>query len=468
MCPRPRKTVLKTKKANEFRLLRKAALSLALFSYLLSSKWYRIERVPRNIWCTDLHAGPIACQLHMFQSLGFNITAQIDFHNCKFFEESYNSSFCARNLRVFSRDSQRGYSLDPDPRRLKKRFYEEYKNDEQFMSTSFIFCSHPAANCELYLQFGKRIVIYNTQRIEFGRDDKFVWWRRPIFSKDSKERWAEWVNNIRAIAASDKNIVATNNMYDAKYTEYFTGVRSHYIPSWCGGSILDYTNEYSPHRKELVLVPYRSNLFHDRRAVPRESWPNPTKRTFSDPLSHGIFQGLPEHLHLINLKEAFPPKGNFKNMKEFGMFTAALFIPYVPSTMFFFEMYRSNIPMLVPSETLLQLWVHRHRILWETSYGDPDVLDFDLSKKETGFLNLPNPNRFDAASRHAWFQFYDVYRRDSFPHLIYFDSWEHAAALVRSMDFKKVSKRMAKHNFHEYHRIQKLWSALFQQSIKVS
>ena len=50
-----------------------------------------------------------------------------------------------------------------------------------------------------------------------------------------------------------------------------------------------------------------------------------------------------------------------------------------------------------------------------------------------------------------WLQYYDVYQTETFPHLIYFDSWEHANLLFhQNIPFDDTVQRMAAHNRAEY------------------
>ena len=418
-----------------------------------------------KLWSTDLHAGPVGCQLSMFESLNVDVTAQIDFSNCKFFVNRRGKDLCADKHSGLRFDRNRGYSLDPNPNVTRLRLFGYYRGDDEFRQADIVMCSHPVANCELYLPFNKSLIIYNTQRVEFGRNDEFIWWRQPHLKEDRHLRWRQWVTNLRALSKSERNVIAANNLYDVKHMEYLTGIKPQYIPSWCGHMPHEMEKDtYEPLRDELVLTPYRTNLEYAKDSIPHQGWPSKRSKAHYDPLEHAIFDGLraisgnSSRLNLINMRTAFPPKGKFKTMQDFRDFRAVLFIPYVPSVMFFFEIYRTNVPILAPSRKLLGQWVAEHRILWETSYGNPDVL-------ANGSLHalLPNPNKFDASSRKEWMKFYDVYAIDVFPHILYFDSWEHAVQIVEHTDFAAVSKSMRIHNIQEYTRIRGMWDVIISR-----
>jgi len=85
-------------------------------------------------------------------------------------------------------DEWRGFSLDPCPNLLRRRFFDAYKNDEEFRRVDLFVCSHPVANCELFMPFNRSILVYATTRLEFGRNDQFVDWRKPYARERSETR----------------------------------------------------------------------------------------------------------------------------------------------------------------------------------------------------------------------------------------------------------------------------------------
>jgi len=315
-----------------------------------------------------------------------------------------------------------------------------------------------SANCELYLAFNKSMIIYNTQRIEFGRDDEYVWWRQPFLGNRSARR-THWVSNLRHLSRNSLHLIAANNRYDVNHMRYHTGVRAKYIPSWCGGEIEEVTNgTYDPQRSELVLTPYRLNLEFSPQSIPQNGWP--LVRDI-DPNDHPMLDEMhalrSEKFDVISMSCAFPG-GKFDSFSSFRTFKAAVVIPYQASTMFFFQLYRSSTPILAPSPKLLMAWVEKYRVLWEVSYGNPP-----RSPDAREFASFPNPNSFDAKSRQAWVEFYDIYQTDTFPHILYFDSWSHALSIAETTDFAKVSDSMRRHNMREFHRIQEIWLSEFAE-----
>ena len=76
-------------------------------------------------------------------------------------------------------------------------------------------CSHPAANCELFLPFNRSLIVYATTRLEYGRFDELLEVRRPLISEVSAGRWREWLYNLAILAKRPNTVVAANSVYDA-------------------------------------------------------------------------------------------------------------------------------------------------------------------------------------------------------------------------------------------------------------
>lgn len=419
-------------------------------------------RVLGRVWSTDFHAGPIGCQIKMFDRIRVKVAAEVDFYNCAFFRNSDGRDLCPKSNGGLRNDNWRGVSLYPDPEAQKRKLSIYYGQYAPFKAADVVSCSHPVANCEIYKDMNKSILIYATTRLEFGRNDKFVSWRKQ-YADSSEERWKKWLSNLIFIARSPYNTIAANNMYDVKYIEYFTGIKPLYMPSWCGGTPEEIRAiTYAPRRGEWVLVPYRQNLEYGKSAIPTQGWPEPLNKTHANVLNHEVFAGLKSKsrvsvsdFSLINITEAFHPHGRFTSVEEFRRFKGVVLIPYQSSTMFFFELYRACVPIMVPSKKLLASWTESNRLLWEVSYGNPSTLS-----KLWG-LRLPNPNNFDVHSRKKWLKYYDVYNSKVFPYILYFDSWDKAVELASQYDMQQVSKNMCRHNIREFERISRKWKKVF-------
>lgn len=424
----------------------------------------KVRGLRYNVLSTDFHASPIACNLPVLYDLGLNIDARIDFGNCIFFKDKFGKDLCANKnpLKGFSFDSWRGFGLDPCPNLLRERFFEEYKATPEFSGIDFFLCSHPVANCELYLPFNRSVILYATTRLEFGRLDSNIDWRKPYISNHSISRWEEWLNALQKIAARPRNIVAANNMYDVAYIEYFAGVEAIYVPSWCGPNISHFQDfSYAPTQVEVLIVPYRTNLDKHPDKIPTIGWPEEIHS--GNVMEHPILKDLIKANFLSgssivfkSMESAF--NGHYTHISQLRDYPALVFLPYQASTMSFFEFYRLSIPILVPSKALLLKWVHHYGILWERSYGNPPrPTNLPLTK-------IPDPNSNDLEAMGHWMQFYDIYQEETFPHLLYFESWEDAHNILMTTDLANVAKNMFLHNTEEYYRIKSIWKRLLEAS----
>ena len=174
-----------------------------------------VDRVPARkpyIWSNDFHVTPIACTAPLLEELGAEVHAEVDFSNCE-----NHPKFCKSRLKVLEFDDWRGFSLDPCPSLIRRTFYDAYKRDPEFWRVDLFVCSHPTANCELFMPFNRSILVYATTRLEFGRHDEFIDWRKPLIDETSPDRWTDWVRNLKLIASRPTNLVAANNLFDVHY-----------------------------------------------------------------------------------------------------------------------------------------------------------------------------------------------------------------------------------------------------------
>lgn len=305
-----------------------------------------------------------------------------------------------------------------------------------------VICSHPAANCELYLDFGKPLVIYATTRLEFGRLDRFVEWRKPFITDSSLGRWQAWVATVKRLASQPWNAVLANNWYDAHYIKYHTGVMPLVLPSWCG----DHAHaEYRPEGVEILIVPYRDNLdFPKFRS--QETWQHPVLAGMLREMGVAFGTEAAWPFTFARLRDRHPRY----TFDQVAKHPAVLYIPYQASVMSFFELYRTSVPIFAPSHALLCEWQRDHGLAWERVYGDPPRQDFSWD-----FRFNPNSERTDDAC--AWLAFSDQYHT---PHVILFNSWQHFVGLLRTTDLLAVSRRMTHHSKGLYANLSFTWHHL--------
>ena len=178
------------------------------------------DRLPGKLylWATDFHSAPVACNLPIYKMAGAVVHSEVDYGNCVY------AGSCRNRLEVLGVEGNLGFALKSarysDPAELKRAFYQRFKDDDEFNRVDAFMCSHPAANCELYLQFGKPVIIFATTRLEFGRHDRFIDWRQPDWDEgEGKRRWREWVQTLMKIGTDPRSTISANNLYDLKYIE---------------------------------------------------------------------------------------------------------------------------------------------------------------------------------------------------------------------------------------------------------
>jgi len=65
---------------------------------------------------------------------------------------------------------------------------------------------------------------------------------------------------LRRVNSHRTSVLAANNLYDAKYIEYFTGLKPLVLPNYCAylGSAT-----YAPTRKQFLVTPVHSSELYD-------------------------------------------------------------------------------------------------------------------------------------------------------------------------------------------------------------
>jgi len=407
------------------------------------------------VWSSDFHHGPIVCQMPIFKAANALVHAEIDFGNC------IHSGFCKERLKVLSFDDWRGFSLRSNgmtPKELKKAFYQAYQNDPEIKRVDAFICSHPAANCQLYMQFGKPIIIHFTTRMEFGRDDGGIDWRLPTWTKNiGKIEWRDWVNDLITLSKSPKNLIIANNMYDVSYVKFFTGIDIQYVPSWCGDKnyIFDAVHNklspyqaairYAPYIDEFLVGPYRINLDMSRFKRNLNAKEHIIMKEFFASNSSSA-----NNIKISFMSDTFSTGFLYKDLVKYK---GLVIIPYQVSTIFLMEAYRMNIPMFCPSLALLCRWHNQsYDFMFERIYGWPKRLD-------EGDLNVPDPNSDNAESFAHWIKFSDFY---VLPHIVQFDSFDDLFSKLGSSDLYSISDSMSRFNSNEKNRLIKFWSKHFE------
>jgi hypothetical protein len=82
----------------------------------------------------------------------------------------------------------------------RRHFFDALRHEPDFRATDAIICQFPASACELYMPFGKPLIVHPTHRFDLGR-----------LSAPAIRRWA---HNLRAIAANPNCLVIASNEYE--------------------------------------------------------------------------------------------------------------------------------------------------------------------------------------------------------------------------------------------------------------
>lgn len=310
---------------------------------------------------------------------------------------------------------------------LIPKFYDAYRDDPEMRTVDAFLCCDPPSACEIFEQFNRSAIIVATTRYNIGR------------SKET--RWEAWNSRITALAAQPWNVVAANNLYDAEYLRYFTGVEAQLLPSTC-----DYASRsavYNPTRPGFLLwMRPRDEAFERyfltewHETAPRSSLLTPVRRLYQS----YEFSDLAAHRGIVHL-------------------------PYQASAMAALEQYRLNIPLFFPARELLVRWHLERFILHERSESPPPNPRFvkrPLSgsnvKPHPSQAHRPDPNNdLDEAAVRYWVQYADYY---TLPHIIYFNSTAHLSALLRSIsndELRKTSRRMRQHNISSRRQVLQRW-----------
>ena len=417
------------------------------------------------LWSVDFHSGPSHCNQHVFKAAGGVIHCETDYSLCT------RHGMCPRRLRMLKLDNNLGFALKSatvsDPDSFVDRFHTLYQGHPEFQRVDAFICSHPVANCELFLPFKKPIIIYATTRLEFGRHDKFIDWRLSDWNqKEGLRRWNSWLGTMRSLAADPVNVIAANSLYDAKYIEYFTGIKAQLIPSWCGdqsdtmqrilnvkgGCQGDRLSDYAPYQKTILVGPYRTNLERTRFA-----------RQYETEMHHPLLQ----QLWRLGRKGG-DGSGCFDLMSQRynnGYYTsdltshrAIVFIPYQVSTIFTFEVYRLNIPLFFPDLKLLTTWWEKYDIMWERSYGDPEQPR--SGKLAENLPSWPSPNANTAVSFAFWAKWCDWYQ---LPHIQLFSSLEDLMTQLDTANFTSISAAMRQQNAKDRASQIGIWKGIFDK-----
>lgn len=182
----------------------------------------------------------------------------------------------------------------------------------------------------------------------------------------------------------------------------------------------------------------------EKSPIQRKGQPETTSRLRQYPISKAVTLSRP-NLTFAPIRDLYP---HFE-YADLANHPAIVVLPYQVSFMSFFEFYRMEIPLFVPSVALLTEWQIKYNILheksWNSVFGRKHLRHSAIPKSlhsKSAMKHDPN-NDADRSALLEWLPLSDFY---TFPHVTTFDSWENLFDLVSSIDLRNISYHMHLYN----------------------
>jgi len=238
-------------------------------------------------------------------------------------------------------------------------------------------------------------------------------------------------------------VVAGNNLYDAEYIRYFTGINATVLPSLC-----DYTKAsyHGQTRKPFLITSISGKNF---------------SRQFTTTLTASL-KRLNSPVTFGHLREVY--KRHYKYI-EIARHPGIIYVPYQVSVMSLFEQYRMNIPLFFPSLDLLTEWHYKYHIVAERTWDGVGNNRKNASKIR-GVLgpDVPDPNNeFDRDAIRYWLKFADFYQ---WPHITYYNSTEDLAVKLTTTNLVEVSEKMKIYNENFKKKLHEQWRQILERIAK--
>ena len=186
------------------------------------------------VWSADHHIGPISDLRSIFEPLGVKFLEHTLYHAC----DVMCTCDQLRNTRVLDKDNI--FRVDD---RLVRRFWSAYADDADLQRADALLVSYSFQLLEIFQHYNESIIAIAPLRYDY-----------PLQSQPA--HWLALNEILHAVHMNPHNVLGANNLYDAEYIRYFTGLRVDYVPSFCG-----YTGEfYNPLRRSFLYSDRRLNL----------------------------------------------------------------------------------------------------------------------------------------------------------------------------------------------------------------
>lgn len=398
----------------------------------VSSPGHNRTHVAGTIWSSDFHISPVADIKSLLRT--WDKTSRVFIIDESLSGHCAMTDTCAQNLQVLTREN--GITLGDCPNELKREFWKMYHARGQFEKIDAFLFTYSSGLSELFMAFGKPLIIVASVRYEVGRLESAAWEKLNL--------------NLRNIAMDKRNTIAANNRYDLEYLKHFTGLTNiKLLPNLC-----DYVSAvYNRTRAEILIGPSR----HSQAGLELIHGTN------------GLFDALKQWslssqyvLKMHVLRDLYP-KYDFSDI---AAHPAVVIIPYANSVMSVIEYYRMGIPIFAPSVELLTKWQVEKLILdelsWACIHGHCSGPSTIQPHNQTPHHGTDPNNLTDHASMLHWLQFADFY---NWPAVQYYHSWEDLFQKLASSNLDQIHSDMMVFNTENLESVRIQWLDVLQRAL---
>lgn len=277
--------------------------------------------------------------------------------------------------------------------------FYETFKDELDKYDGFISC-YPVEYCLLYEKWNKPMIIVNCVRYEHP------FTRMP-------ERWQFLDEGLERYRQKGLLHFVCNNKGDLNYIKYFCPkITPTWIPNLC---------EYV---EQKYIGTFPKFIVYNRSHV----------------------EGLPTQ-QLVRMPHKY-------SWTQFYQCAGVIHVPYHNGSMSIFEHYTANMPMFLPSKEFGKQLFHRGKMFQDLTFYK--------------IYNLPEPQEPENPNNlthnlDMWFDTCDFYDPENMPHCIYFDSWDHLAQLLKTVNLVDVSNKMKEYNVKRREFVYGEWSKILKE-----
>ena len=372
---------------------------------------------------SDVHVGTRSLLTSQISHIQENVTLLGLFG--KF--ENYPKINRLPGVSVYEKLSNTLQAYDDHTTQLKEDFltenHEFYKNDPNVNSINAFVCSFPASMCQIWMKFEQaRIVYIPAHRYNLGRCHV--------------DSWTLLNQQITNLAKNQQNAIAAVSRYDAEYLRYYTGLSATLIPSYSGYYLNQIYNPDKPKKKNYLIF----TLF--KKVAP-------------------FIENVKSALEKANLQAEFV-YDEYVSYKAEDLIKhpAIISLPYSVMSLRTTELYSMGIPMFFPSLKFFQNFTDPWSKLWGMGWDrtmtsapycttcrgytyDPDLeikMRPSIDLKYSSHVYSPNLDMAEEPEAEMyWLQFADFY---DWPHIQYFDDYDHLKELLLTADLKKIHQNM--------------------------